>query len=95
LRIDNLSKAPKNLTMQQQRNIYDVEIKNMITDIEEWSSEGFRSKAHMITQAVDGRWEDATRQEWVPRGHPEDRYNCAYNPDYIKKDEIPCWNCTL
>jgi hypothetical protein len=185
-RIDTLMNAPHKLTMQQMRNIYDVEIKTMLSDIEEWeTNEGFvtvqspelttwlqtwnqwkpmfdemlaqgkttspqfifnnsvdqkspgskrgtmllvqetatmkgdlaswahsrintnprpfltpatpappKTQVNTLTRAMDGTWKDPTQIEWVPKRRKEP-CDCSNNPDYIKKDEIPCWNCTL
>ncbi len=50
-----------------------------------------------IQRALDGTWRDENQQIWAPVNKSS---SCSATVDhdmseYIKKDEIPCWNCTL
>jgi hypothetical protein len=105
----NNSVNPKSPGVPRDVQLLIQETRTMTEDMQAWAalSQNTNSRPFMapamppsqiqvntITRALDGRWEDATKQEWVPKGRPE-VLSCANNPDYIRKDEIPCWNCTI
>ena len=65
-----------------------------------------KTQINTIQRALDGTWRDENQQVWAPvnksrscsASSESSRDHCEDKPDmsqYIKKDEIPCWNCTL
>ena len=56
-----------------------------------------KTQINTIQRALDGTWRDENQQVWAPVNKSR---SCSATVDhdmseYIKKDEIPCWNCTL
>jgi len=51
--------------------------------------------AEVTTMQTDiNNWKMGSEQEQDTLSRAIDE-KCSHNPDYIKKDEIPCWNCTI
>jgi hypothetical protein len=58
-----------------------AEVSTMQTDIQNWTGVGPTKGPVQV--------------DTLSRAIDESVYDCSHNPDYIKKDEIPCWNCTI
>jgi hypothetical protein len=136
-RIDNLGKAPYNLTQTQLGLLYRTETAAMTKDITSWaiptpsvpnvaaatpnipsldalfgsglgssgSASGSASGSGLMTPPADPVYQ-APAANTIARsveekadpeesGSPSDWHRCPDMSKYIKKDEIPCWNCTL
>jgi hypothetical protein len=137
-RIDNLGKAPYNLSSTQLGMLYKTETAAMNKDLTSWatpapsvpniaaatpnipsldalfgsgsglgsaSASASASGSGLMTPPADPVYQ-APAANTIARsveekadseesGSPSDWHRCPDMSKYIKKDEIPCWNCTL